>query len=158
MGKILKAFLLGFLLIQTVLTTHIAFAQVPIPSEYVPSEVPFKTELEQPGIKTGGEKGAAAAVRIILNIIANGLIFIAAPIAILLIVHGGMSYTMAMGSQEKMDMAKKEITWAILGLVVIMLSFVIVRLIITTVILTEEAPTPSTTQTTPAQPLPTPSP
>lgn len=65
------------------------------------------------------------AVNAIFQILAGGLIYLAAPLAVLLIAIGGLRYVISRGDQTAMDEAKKNITWAIIGLIVIALSWAI---------------------------------
>lgn len=62
----------------------------------------------------------------IMQILAGGLIYLAAPIAVLLIAIGGLRYVISRGDQNAMEEAKKNITWAIIGLIIIALSWAII--------------------------------
>lgn len=88
-----------------------------LPSELKPEYAPNYT--------VGGKNDASTA-NAILQIIAGGLIYLAGPFAILLIAIGGLRYVISRGDQGAMDEAKKNITWAIIGLIVIALSWAIV--------------------------------
>ena len=48
---------------------------------------------------------------------------IAASVALLMLIAGGIMYTTAAGSEEKLKSAKKTILYAILGVVVVILSY-----------------------------------
>ena len=50
-------------------------------------------------------------------------------IAVLLIIVGGIQYAMALGDQDKIHAAKRTIMYAVVGLVIALLSYVIVPLI-----------------------------
>jgi len=50
-------------------------------------------------------------------------------VALLLVIFGGFKYMTSGGDQKAVEGGKKTITWAIIGLVVILLSFAIVRFI-----------------------------
>ncbi len=75
----------------------------------------------------GGEVGYG---NFILQLIAGSLLYLAGPVAILFIVIGGTSYVISHGKQESMEKAKKTITWAIIGLVVIIFSYSIIQAVI----------------------------
>ncbi|HLG25655.1 MAG TPA: pilin [Candidatus Gracilibacteria bacterium] len=79
---------------------------------------------------TGGS-GRASVANIILQMIAGSLIYAAGPIAVLMIAFGGFRYVTSHGDQNQMEEAKKTITWAAIGLVVIILSWAIVTNVIT---------------------------
>lgn len=76
----------------------------------------------------GGDR--TAPVNIVLQLIAGSLIYAAGPIAVLMIAIGGLRYVTSRGDQNAMEEAKKTILWAVIGLVVIILSFAIVTNVI----------------------------
>jgi hypothetical protein len=57
----------------------------------------------------------------------TGFLSIAGLISILMIVIGGFRYITAQGNEEMAESGKKTLQWAIIGLVIILLSYVIVR-------------------------------
>lgn len=57
------------------------------------------------------------------------LLIVAASVAVIFLVIGGYRYVVSRGNEEGTEAAKKTITSAILGLVVIILAFAIVRII-----------------------------
>ncbi|MFC1750862.1 hypothetical protein ACFL2V_18880 [Pseudomonadota bacterium] len=73
-----------------------------------------------------GEQNQAVLVNIILQVIAGSLIYMAGPLAVLILAFGGVQYVTSHGDQNMMEGAKKTITWAIVGLGVIMVSYAIV--------------------------------
>lgn len=73
-----------------------------------------------------GPQGEAVIVNVILQLIAGSLIYLAGPLAILIIAFGGVQYITAHGDQNQLEGAKKTITWAIIGLCVIIVSYAIV--------------------------------
>lgn len=77
-------------------------------------------------IKVADKKKSADTGNAILQQIAGSLIYIAGPIAVLMIAIGGFRYVIAHGEQSQMDEAKKNITWAIIGLLIIIISYAIV--------------------------------
>lgn len=56
-------------------------------------------------------------------------LFFAGLIALILVIFGGFKYMTSGGDQKAVESGKKTIMWAIIGLVVILLSFAIVRFI-----------------------------
>lgn len=70
--------------------------------------------------------GPSDYINYILQVFAGGLIYIAGPLAVLMLVWGGSSYVTSRGEQGATDKAKKTIIYAIAGLIVIMLSYAIV--------------------------------
>lgn len=60
----------------------------------------------------------------------GGVLAIAGVICVLLIIIGGLSYSLSMGDSSKIKKAKDTILYAIVGLVIISLSFLIVQLVV----------------------------
>jgi len=65
-----------------------------------------------------------------LQLIAGGLLYLAGPVAILFIAFSGFQYVTSHGDQNALESAKKTLEWAIIGLVVIILAYAIVRVVI----------------------------
>lgn len=99
-----------------------------IDPSYRPSNAPFALNEE---IKT---KGASGATVLVLQIIAGALLYFAVPVGVIMIVMAGSSMVIFGAEQEKLDAAKKHLTWSIIGLVLIILSYSLVKIIITAII------------------------
>ena len=80
----------------------------------------------------------AKTANYLLQKIASGLIYIAAPLAVLFVVHAGVNYIMAAGDTNKIDAAKKELIWAVLGLLIIIIAIVAIRMMISFFFLASE--------------------
>lgn len=78
----------------------------------------------------GEGKDAASGTILILNILAGALLYFAAPIAIILIAFAGVDLIMGGADSEKVTQAKKNLTWTLIGLGLIILSYSIVRILI----------------------------
>ena len=107
------------------------YAAVGIPQYLIPKDTPLR-ELNKNISDKALEKDDAAVTgaNLVLQFIANALLYVAAPLAILFVAHGGQGYAFAFGEQGKMDAAKREILWALLGLGTILVSYIAVRMII----------------------------
>lgn len=105
--------------------------------------IPIKPELAP--LTDISTDSSEASLNVVLQILAGGLIYIAAPLAILMIAFYGLRLSASFGGQEDLDGAKKGLGWAIGGLVIIMLSVVIVRFVLTTVLSTDQPATAATT-------------
>ncbi len=83
--------------------------------------------------------------------ITNWVLGFGASIAILFIIYGGFLYLTAAGNEKQAESAKQTLTYAVIGLIVILLAYVIVSLVgnVTGAILTTTTPTAATTPTTP---------
>ena len=69
-------------------------------------------------------------INYILQAISGALIYVAGPIAVLIIVWGGGSYVTSGGDETAIGNAKKTIVYAIIGLVVIILSYALIHAIV----------------------------
>lgn len=99
-----------------------------IDPSYRPSNAPFALE------KSIKEQGASGSTIIILQIIAGALLYFAVPVGVIMIAWAGGSMVIFGAEQEKLDAAKKHLTWSIIGLVVIILSYSLVKIIITAIV------------------------
>jgi hypothetical protein len=119
---IINFFLLALLITAFALTAH---AQYSIDPDLKPINEPFdiSEEVEKQG-------GATTATIYVLQIIAGALLYFAAPVAILIIVVGAFEIVTGGDESEKIDAGKKSITWAVVGLLLIILSYSIVRIVI----------------------------
>ena len=70
---------------------------------------------------------------IIINIL-NAIILVSGIIAVIFIVHGGISYMTSTGDAGKVKKAKDTILYACIGLIVCVLSFAIVNWVITDIL------------------------
>lgn len=77
------------------------------------------------------DKGSAGALVVVLQMIASGLLYFAAPIAIIMLGFGAFNMVSGSGESEKIDQAKKHLTWSLIGLILIILSYSIVKIVIT---------------------------
>ncbi|MBI4224157.1 MAG: hypothetical protein HY609_04430, partial [Deltaproteobacteria bacterium] len=72
--------------------------------------------------------GASTATSLIIGLIQIAL-WIVGLLAVLFVIVGGYRYVTAHGNEEQAEAAKKTLTHAIIGVVIVVLSFVIVRVI-----------------------------
>lgn len=84
-------------------------------------------ELKLPGV--GSDTGLALQQNVIPGI-TNTVIGITGGVALLFVIISGIQILTAYGNEEKVGTAKKTLTWALLGLVIAMLSYAIVQIII----------------------------
>jgi len=77
----------------------------------------------------GGTSWACATtkdIEIVLRAALKGFIGIMGVLAVLMFIIGGYNYLLAYGNEEKAEKGKKTILWAIVGIVVTLLAWVIV--------------------------------
>lgn len=65
---------------------------------------------------------------ILANVI-EALLLFAGAVAVLFLIIGGFRYVVSTGNEQQVDAAKKTILYAVLGLIVIFIAFVLTRLI-----------------------------
>lgn len=120
MKKLLAKFILAIVI--SIFTIHIVDAYQ-IDESYRPINSPFELSKE---IKSDNEN----ATRTVLEILAGALLYFAAPVAVIMIAYGGLSMVIGGAESEKLEEAKKHLTWALIGLGLIILSYTIVRIAI----------------------------
>lgn len=129
---------LASLILSTTLFTATQ-AAIGIPDYLVPKNAGLQDlnkSLQEKVNSATGQQGdtqqdrAVSAFNIVLQYIANLLLFVAAPLAVMFIVRAGGDYAFAMGEESQIENAKRELTWALLGLALVMFSYLIVRLVI----------------------------
>lgn len=76
---------------------------------------------------TGGEGSLRALVLTLINFFLTFL----GLLAVAIIIYGGFLYVSSAGNTEKTDQAKKIITYAAIGIVVILISFALVNTLLT---------------------------
>ena len=57
------------------------------------------------------------------------LLGIAGAVALLAIIYGGILYITSAGDQQKMEQGKKIVTWTLFGLMIILVSFSIIKVV-----------------------------
>lgn len=79
-----------------------------------------------------GQEGTGVAtiscIWIALQNIINAALVLSAVAAVFLIIYSGIQYVTSNGDKEKVDGARKRLTYAIIGLVFILLSFTFINL------------------------------
>lgn len=86
------------------------------------------TDLQASGC-TVGDVVTLACLPIILQNIINVLVVFAGIVALFFIVWAGIKYTTSQGDTNKLDSARKTLTWAIIGLVFVIFSFFLLSLV-----------------------------
>lgn len=118
-------FFLAPLLVVMLLSTTAVRADV---SEVVEDPHSLTEGLERLGDFAGdqGVKTHGTVTTLIITII-NGLLAVSALLALGALVWGGMMYIMSLGDEGRAGTAKKIVMYAVIGVVVVLLSFVIIQ-------------------------------
>ena len=101
-------------------------------------------------LKSAGAETAFA--NYMLQVLAGGLITVAAPVAVIIIAISGLLAVVSHGDQKLIVRAQKTLTWAVIGLIVIICAWEIVRTTIEVVVSVNNAPGSTTGQPS-SQPL-----
>ncbi|MBN1494457.1 hypothetical protein JW911_01820 [Candidatus Peregrinibacteria bacterium] len=135
------------LLIYTALFSfsYIAYAQRGIdPSlkpEYAP-DVPAAGPGEQECKDLGGQWDKTAQIctgyeaepiNAFLQVIGGALLMLSGGIAVIVVTVGGILYISSRGNQQQLELAKNTLVYGVLGMVVIIFSYFIVRFVLTAV-------------------------
>ncbi|MBD3270291.1 hypothetical protein GF376_02085 [Candidatus Peregrinibacteria bacterium] len=113
-----KKLLLIVIFIVLLLAAQYALAQVQLDNTYKPDYSPtVRIQSDNP----------ADFGNLVLQIIAGGLLTLAAPVAIIIIVIAGLMAVVSHGNQGIMEKAKKTLFAGIIGLVIIIFSWIIVQ-------------------------------
>ena len=85
--------------------------------------------IQEGATKAGGNLAPALAP--LLSNIVNALIFVAGIVSVIVIIIGGFRYTTSQGNDKSVTAAKDTILYAVVGLVISILSFAIVNFVLT---------------------------
>lgn len=108
-------------------TLHAALS---IPTDLHPEYAPEGwSEINNP-TGTAEDKFGSDAVNWVIADIIVVLLQLAGVLAIFFIIYSGFKYVKAFGQEEEIQAAKKGLTWAILGLCLVILSYAIVQAVI----------------------------
>lgn len=83
-------------------------------------------QLKKPDVPNPTNKSDLGAL--LVGVI-NALLLFAGAVAVLFLIIGGFRYVISAGNAEQVEAAKKTILYAILGLIIIFIAFVLVQLI-----------------------------
>ncbi len=114
------------------LTFNEHFAQAySVSDAYRPANSPFSLDYDK--------NTPAGNTIIILQILSGALLYFATPIAIIMVAISGFKIVVGGAESEKMEEGKKSLTWALIGLVAIILSYSVVRFALSFIIRSAEA-------------------
>jgi heme O synthase-like polyprenyltransferase len=87
------------------------------------AQVALAQAVQVPNPIRGGDLGG------VLSGIVNALLIFAAAVAVLFLIIGGFRYVVSTGNPDQVESAKKTILYAILGLIIIFVAYVLVSLL-----------------------------
>ncbi|MFA5829574.1 MAG: hypothetical protein WC843_03710 [Candidatus Gracilibacteria bacterium] len=109
---------------------------ISLPDELHPNFAPdVKIATGADGKSLENTKGYEAAyANFFLQLIAGGLLYLAGPVAIAVIAIGGVRYTISHGNETMLEGAKKTLMYGVIGLLIIIFSYAIVKGIVGVVV------------------------
>lgn len=110
----------------------------PVPAAFA-ADCATPAECAQNGVDQIDNTSSSTSVGDIIKTIVNVLLFILGAVAVIMIVIGGMRYTVSQGDSAAITSAKNTILYAVIGLVVALLAYAIVNFVVTQFL---PAPTP----------------
>lgn len=90
----------------------------------------FISPTDNPSAVSQATGGQGSFRSLVLTIVNFALTFLGL-IAVVMIIYGGFLYVSAAGNEEKINQGKKIIMYAVIGIVIILLSFAIVNTVLT---------------------------
>lgn len=84
----------------------------------------------QSGVNSAGGTSSKTSVGTIIKTVVNVLLFILGAIAVIMIVIGGLKYTVSNGDSSAVTSAKNTILYAVIGLIVAMMAYAIVNFVV----------------------------
>lgn len=82
------------------------------------------------GVNSTGGTGGQADLGTVIETITNVLMFIIGAVAVIMIVIGGFMYVTSQGDSSKTTSAKNTILYAVIGLIVALLAYAVVRFVV----------------------------
>lgn len=121
----MKKTLRTLLIVALIVCAHAIVAHAyQIDEAYRPANAPFTTD----------ESDAKGSLITILQIISGGLLYFAAPLAIVMLTFIGIDMNLGGADSEKIEQSKKNLTWILAGLFLIIISYTFVRAILTIIV------------------------
>jgi hypothetical protein len=87
-------------------------------------------ECAKAGVETVDGTGGSTDIKGIIKTIVNVLLFILGSVSVVMIVIGGMRYTISQGDSGAITSAKNTILYAVIGLIVAVSAYAIVNLVV----------------------------
>lgn len=101
---------------------------IPVGTDEAQSKDANIATIKLPGV--GSEQGGKALQESVLPTFTNIVISTTGGLALLFVIIGGIQMLTAFGNEDKVGQGKKTLTWALVGLVISILSYAIVQIIV----------------------------
>lgn len=136
---------IALIIITSLALSNNSFAAYSIDDSYAPNNTPFNFDTKA--------MGAESSTIFLLQIIAGALLFFAAPLAVIMIAWAALDMVMGGAESEKLEQSKKHLTWTIIGLILIIISYSAVRFVLT-IVVDSDVPASTTTNLPAPEPAP----
>ena len=108
----------------------VTYAVTPPPIIPTTTPIPGQDEITPLKLPGAGTDNSKALYEKVLPGITNTVIGLTGGLSLLFSIIAGIQILMAYGNEEKIGAAKKTLTWALLGLLISLLSYAIVQIIV----------------------------
>lgn len=83
------------------------------------------------GLKATGGGSSKTSITDVINTIVNVLLFVVGAVSVIMIIVGGIKYTISQGDSSAITSAKNTITYAVIGLAISIFAYAIVNFVVT---------------------------
>jgi hypothetical protein len=132
--KTFKKYLFGFAIIATILIPQMAIAQTNTNTPTAPSTAQCD-ELRRQFENAGGENPIAGlpqycSVGEVYTKFINTALYLVGIVAVIAVIYGGYLYMTAGGNETQAKKGRSVLTWAIIGLIVVVIAAVLVNIVL----------------------------
>ncbi len=114
----------------TVLGMGVGLVTVPQPAAYA-ANCTSAADCAQDGLNASGGKANNTNIGAFIKDIVNILLYILGAVAVIMIVIGGIRYTISNGDSGAVSNAKNTILYAVIGLIIALMAYAIVNFVLT---------------------------
>jgi hypothetical protein len=89
------------------------------------------SEIDNGATTAGGGTGTPTDLKVVIKNITNTALFIIGAVSVLMLIYGGIRYTISGGDEKSITAAKNTIIYGVVGIVVAISAYAIVNFVIT---------------------------
>lgn len=119
--------------------TQSALAAIQLDNNFRPSNLPTFNVVEEGTVDSNPETRATQTIILFAGNIVSKILLFAGAITIVFLIIAGGNYIFAFGKDERIEKGKLGVTWSLVGLVVILMSYAIVQGIIQIILKVDES-------------------
>lgn len=129
MKKSLKNVLAGLLIVPTLVLGVAAFAPIATPVNAI-TDCPLTIQGGADCARGDDQVANLDGQDGIFRVIVNTALYIIGALSVIMLIYGGIRYTISGGEQKNVEAAKNTILYAIIGIIVAVLAFAIVNFVL----------------------------